>query len=180
MFVIPCFLIFLCLFLWIASPLMAWISTTFKHQPWLNSLRFSICLMSGPSEQFSPMASSEQSPSGYVKEESMPPWCESQNFIFPLSATLRPTNNLILQCLYDRVHCLSLTGTRTYVHGYRTKCVFSNVLSSKSMFMNKKTFGCLLLHSSTECKQIDKLKWIGAFSPFSCAVIPGEFHWINE
>ena len=127
-FVLPCFLIFLCLFLWIASSLMAWNSTTFKHQSWLNSLRFSVCLMSGPSEQFSPTASSEQSPSGYVKEESMPPWCESQNFIFPLSATLRPTKNLILQCIYDRVHCLSFTGTRTCIHGYRTKCVFSMYL----------------------------------------------------
>lgn len=88
----------------------------------------------------------------------MPPWCESQDFIFPLSAKLRPTKNLILQCFYDRVHCLSFTGARTYIHGYRAKCLSSNVLSSKSVFTNKKTPGCLLLHSNTERKQTGKLK----------------------
>lgn len=44
----------------------------------------------------------------------------------------------------------------------------------------KKNPDCLLLHSNTDCKQIDKLKWIGAFSPFLCAAIPGEFNRINE
>lgn len=61
-----------------------------KYQLWLNSQRFNICMMSAPSEQFSPTANSEQKPTDDVKEYSMPLWCETQNFIFPLSATLDP------------------------------------------------------------------------------------------
>lgn len=111
---LPCVLNFLCSFLWLASPLMAWISKTLKHQPWLNSWRFNICLMSAPSEQFSPTANSEQKPTGYVRGVNAPVVWITEFYISTFYHT-KPTKNFILQCFYNEEPCLSFTRTRTCI-----------------------------------------------------------------